>query len=485
MVYEETTMRDRLKKSIECCLKELRILCHELSLEACTVDESMTILEIERDLRVKLELLTSKKNERLQELRVLQQKDQELCSDLCATPYYIPSGSVPSLKQLEELKEHIKARSEEKKERLHVFSSLREEIRLCFEEMGRQPENSLESEAICEDEDAFFLTLDNIKALKAIKQQLEFKKECLISTLNTIKERVQVLWHRLQVPQEEQDLYLKAAKCPINEDIKQWDKELVRLEELKKSNLKMVILKAREEIQIYWDKCCFSAEQRNAFAPYWSDDYTEDMLSQHDEEVVRIKLHYEKSKEMLDAVNKWETSWEKFLVLEKRASDPNRFSNRGGTLLKEEKERVKLQKLLKKLEEELKTRVEAWEAEQGCEFLLKGNRFMDYISSQWEVLKREKEREKQERTLKKDENSTPFKTPVKRPAGSCMQNTPSSKNRKLNGTNAIMSRTVSHNNVASASQTINVKTPLPTIKEEIAKKSNYEAIFNSTINENL
>lgn len=74
----------------------------------------MTVLQIEKDLRVTLELFTKHKNERLKELMLLQKEDQELCSDLCVTPYYIPSGSIPSIKQLEELKEHIRVQSEEK-----------------------------------------------------------------------------------------------------------------------------------------------------------------------------------------------------------------------------------------------------------------------------------------------------------------------------------------------------------------------------------
>lgn len=517
MITEEMDMKDRIEKSIHLCQKELKTLCYELSLEEYKVDESMTILQIERDLRVRLELLTKHKNERLEELMLLQKEDQELCSDLCVTPYYIPSGSIPSHKQLEELKEHIRVQSEEKKKRLEVFSSLRAEIRRCLDEIGRQPENSLERDAICEDDEAFFLTPQNIKALKVLKEQLEIKKEELLSTLNKLKEKVGDLWKLLQISQEEQEVCQKFTGNPIYDEIKVWENELGRLEEIKIVNLKQVILKIRHELKIYWDKCFYSEEQRKAFEPYYSDDFTEDLLSQHDNEIVRLKLQYERCKLILDSIAKWETNWSQFLTLEKKASDPNRFSNRGGSLLKEEKERVKLQKLLSKLEEELKARIESWEAEQECPFLFNGSKFMDYVANQWETLKQQKEREKQDR---KKEDSLPFKTPVKRPAGTCTQGTPSSKTRKINGTtNAIMSRT----NVTSAfgnqtsagkPQLSTIKTPVKAkdtpvrtplhdsnkqtnllssqpgtyseFKEEISKKSfSKDAIFNSTVNENL
>ncbi|KAM4049782.1 protein regulator of cytokinesis 1-like isoform 2-T2 [Anomaloglossus baeobatrachus] len=482
MIHEERAMKDRLEKSIQFSRKELKALCHDLSVEEYKIEENMTILQIEKDLRVRVDVLTKQKSDRLEELQILQQEDQQLCSDLCVTPYYIPSGSIPSLEQLEQLKEHIMVQREEKRTRLQAFSILRAEIRQCLDDIGRQPESSLEQDAICDDDDAFFLTLENNKALTVLKTQLELRKEALLSTLNTIKEKVVSLWDLLQVTQEERQACEKTSGQSIREELSMWESELARVEELKMANLKQLILNIRKELKDYWDKCFYSTEQTEQFAPYYCDDYTEDLLSQHDEEVIRMKALYDKCKLILDAVAKWESSWTQFVILEKKALDPNRLLNRGGSLLKEEKERAKLQKLLSKLEEELKSRIDSWELEQGCPLLIKGSKFMDHVANQWEMLKQQKEREKQDRTQKKEE-TTPFKTPIKRPAAAYSQGTPSSKTRKINGTNySTMSRTnVTH---SSVSQTT-VKVPLPTIKEEISKKSCKDAIFNSTINENL
>ncbi|CAJ0937655.1 unnamed protein product, partial [Ranitomeya imitator] len=235
----------------------------------CEMEENMTILQIERDLRVRLEVLTKQKTDRLEELKILQQKDQELCSDLCVTPYYIPSGSIPSLQQLEELKEHIKVQTEEKRKRLEAFSALRTEIRQCLDDIGRQPENSLEQDAICEDEEAFFLTQENIKALTVLKAQLELRKEALLSTLNTVKEKVLSLWDLLQVTQEEREACGKVSGRSISEELRMWESELARLEELKMANLKQVILNIRKELKDYWDKCFYTLEQTKTFAPYY------------------------------------------------------------------------------------------------------------------------------------------------------------------------------------------------------------------------
>ncbi len=50
----------------------------------------------------------------MKQLKVLKDQDQHLCDVLCTTPYYIPTGSVPSNEQLEELERHIKTLKEEK-----------------------------------------------------------------------------------------------------------------------------------------------------------------------------------------------------------------------------------------------------------------------------------------------------------------------------------------------------------------------------------
>lgn len=45
----------------------------------------------------------------------------------------------------------------------------------------------------------------------------------------------------------------------------------------------------------------------------------------------------------------------------------------------------------------MKSEIEAWEGEQGREFLVNGQKFLQYVEEQWELYQIEKEREKQER----------------------------------------------------------------------------------------
>ncbi|XP_016368247.1 protein regulator of cytokinesis 1-like [Sinocyclocheilus rhinocerous] len=348
MIKEEEALRHCIKTNIITSQKQLDTLCLELGLEPYKLEEDLTVLQMEKNLQCRVESLLKEKNERLRELSDLKKQDEELCVTLCATPYYIPSGSVPSRTQLQELQEHVKKLGNEKESRVKVFSGLRQDIRSLMDEMGHEPESSLERESICPDSDIFLLTHDNIKALKLLLNH-----------------------------------------------------------------------------------------------------YTEELLSLHDNELLRMKAFYEAAQPILEDLEKWKRNWALFQEFERKAVDPNRFSNRGGSLLKESKDRAKVQKLLPKLEEELRSRVEVWEKNQGT-FLVQGQRIMNYIYSQWEEHRLQKDKEKNERMTKITETSQ-FKTPTKRALGSTYTTPTPNKIKKMPNMLAPRTATVSSTSSASSS----------------------------------
>ncbi|XP_063651470.1 protein regulator of cytokinesis 1 isoform X18 [Pan troglodytes] len=381
MIAEEESLKERLIKSISVCQKELNTLCSELHVEPFQEEGETTILQLEKDLRTQVELMRKQKKERKQELKLLQEQDQELCEILCMPHYDIDSASVPSLEELNQFRQHVTT------------------LRDTKLEMQKS-----QNEAVCEG----------------------------------LRTQIRELWDRLQIPEEEREAVatiMSGSKAKVRKALQL---EVDRLEELKMQNMKKVIEAIRVELVQYWDQCFYSQEQRQAFAPFCAEDYTESLLQLHDAEIVRLKNYYEVHKELFEGVQKWEETWRLFLEFERKASDPNRFTNRGGNLLKEEKQRAKLQKMLPKLEEELKARIELWEQEHSKAFMVNGQKFMEYVAEQWEMHRLEKERAKQERQLKnKKQTETEMlygsapRTPSKRRG--LVPNTPG-KARKLNTT---------------------------------------------------
>ncbi|GCC33812.1 protein regulator of cytokinesis 1b isoform X2 [Chiloscyllium punctatum] len=438
MIAEEENLRQRLKKSIDMCQKELHAVCQELSLAVYLPEEDCTMLQLEKDLRTRLEVLLKQKKERMLKLKSLKDQDEELCDILCATAYPIDADAVPSLEQLDAFQEHIASLNVEKECRRAEFVETKRKIILCMEELDQLPDTSFERDIVCEDEDAFCLSNENIIGLKTLLQQLEVKRSQNESKCSELRNKIINLWDWLQISQEERDTFSANMVGSRAKTMQALQTELERLEVLKQQNMKNVIESVRRELATHWEKCFFSSAQQQEFAPYYDEDYTEELLQLHNLELNRLKDYYQTHQQLFEGIWKWEENWKLYLSFEKKAADPNRFTNRGGNLLKEEKQRTKLCKMLPKLEEELKIQIAAWEQEHHSQFQVNGQNFMDYVTEQWELHKLEKEREKQERQLKKNKlieeemlyGSAP-KTPNKRRLNTL--NTPG-KLRKLNGT---------------------------------------------------
>ncbi|XP_032870913.1 protein regulator of cytokinesis 1 isoform X2 [Amblyraja radiata] len=441
MIAEEENLRQRLKKSITMCQKELHAVCQDLGLTACLPEENCTMLQLEKDLRTRLEVLLKEKKERMAKMNCLKEQDEELCDILCTTGYSIDVDVVPSIEQLDAFHAHIASLNEEKERRRAEFVETKKKIILCMDELDQLPDTSFERDIVCEDEDAFCLSNANIIGLKTLLQQLEMKRAENEAICSELRSQIINLWDWLKISDEESNAFAVHMVGSRAKTLQMLQTQLQHLEVLKLQNMKSVIEAVRQELASYWEKCFFSSEQRQAFAPYYEEDYTEDLLQLHNYELNRLKQHYQAHQQLFEGVWKWEENWQLYLGFEKKASDPNRFANRGGNLLKEEKQRTKLYKMLPKLEEELKMQIDAWEQEQCSHFLVNGQIFMEYVSEQWELHKLEKEHEKQERQQKKSKlieeemlyGSAP-KTPSKRRVNTL---TTPGKIRKLNGTSIV------------------------------------------------
>lgn len=110
-------------------------------------------------------------------------------------------------------------------------------------------------------------------------------------------------------------------------------------------NLEKFTLRMRDELLDLWDKCHVSDEERATFAPLRSLDFTEELLERHESEVKRYESFFVENREIFDLLSRRAELWDRMGQLEVAATDSNRLNNRGGQLLKEEKERRQIQKV--------------------------------------------------------------------------------------------------------------------------------------------
>ncbi|XP_064631723.1 protein regulator of cytokinesis 1-like [Lineus longissimus] len=397
MLDEEKILRKNLVENLEKNSEAVLKLTKELGLSQYEPKDGLSMLKLDEDLRMKVKELTKMKRERLAELDNLKEKEQHLCDVLCVTPYYIPSGSVPDSQQIAELKQHIATLSAEKVQRHGKFVDTRKEISTLLLELERVPASSFEKEILCEVETSFLLSSDNMKGLESLHKQLKSKQEENFAHGTGLRERLMILWDRLEEPENEREQYLSDHTGFKPSVLAQLEEEIARCELLKLQNIQKFIEGVRKELVEWWDRCRYSEEERDLFVPFHDDNYSEELMEKHEAEVNKVKKYYDEHKPLFQKLQRRQSSWNHFLELDIKANDPNRFNNRGGGLLQEEKTRKKLQKTLPKLEEELEELIAKWEEENGRDFLIDGARYSDYIKSEWENLKLQKENEKAQR----------------------------------------------------------------------------------------
>jgi protein regulator of cytokinesis 1 len=196
----------------------------------------------------------------------------------------------------------------------------------------------------------FVLSEENMEKLSKIKAQLEEMDRELSEYISGLRTSIVSLWNRLEVESKVQEAFMESCTGPKPEIAEKFQNELDRLEELKKLHMKRFIEATRHELAEVWDMCYFGPQQRQQFAPFFTDVYDENTLGEHESELDRMKGFYRDHIDLLKLITKREDLWKKMLEAEARANDPNRFyQNRGGQLLKEEKMRKKVEKDLPKV----------------------------------------------------------------------------------------------------------------------------------------
>ncbi|KAL4232074.1 carboxypeptidase C prc1 [Mactra antiquata] len=487
MVAEEVQLEEDIKKKIALATAELKKLSAELNVPEYKPAPTLAGLQLDKELRLKADSLRKEKKERLKILSQYKQEDQALCDAMCMTPYYIPSGTVPSGKQLEELKQHVESLTNEKTSRFEKFIKQKKEIADLMLQMDRSPETSFEKEVVKEDEALFTLSMDNMHALDALLAECLSSKSQLELSVANLWDKLNTLWERLDVPKHEQELFQEENPGFKPNVIRTIQTEIDRCEAEKLAHVQKFIEGIRQDLETWWNKCYYSAKQRSGFKHFNDCDFTEKLLELHEKELESVKEYYEIHKDILQLVEKREVLFHKMIEFEKRANDPNRFfADRGGKLLLEEKERKALMRQLPKVEQTVKDDILVWEREHGRTFLVNGLSFLKYIEKTWQDFEEAKEREKEERQkakskLMKEEmiyGSKPS-TPVKRRFQT--NNTPSKtpKYRKIDSTTSSS---------ASGGSTLRVqvmindsKTPGHTTQHSTVYHSPYRKAPSSTV----
>lgn len=453
---------ERLCKYKEELQAQVQKMLVDLYLPAYVPEDNLTLFQHCRRLKKKFDELNVVRQNRMlktQELRSKQAKHSAVLGIEC--PQFKTKTDIPTEAELTQLASAVLEMEKEIVRRKSKYNLIKEQIAKCMELTEWEPSSEFEKRVLS-DQPNYSETY--MLKMSSLHSKLEAQYAMNNDKFNNLKARLSSLYDRLDTPQDERDAFFNDhSECKPSTMV-EMEVEVERYEELKRQNIGKFIEKIKDELVLEYEKCYIAQEQQDNFLALssGSGESSEELLELHERELERIKSFYEQNKEILDKFQRWRMMWKELIDLEIKAGDPNRFTNRGGQLLLEEKKRKSLQKGLPKLEKELTTLNEKYSAENNGEsFKIFGTNLDEFISGCWDELNTAKEVEKKERQRARMQESVAIRG--RRPGGPAtmqsivVRKTPS-KRAAVAGTTPTPSKVACHRSVLGSARSLNTNT---------------------------
>lgn len=414
MISESDSKKKMILISVNNLMEQIGILTKELGIEVATAGyEYLPLKEVEQVLRADLHKLQYCKEQRITHLKELLAKERSLCKVLGTQPINIEE-KVPSEEELNSFKFYLEKQEDEKTRLEAVFKEQRRAIIRMIDDLGTPSLSGFEH-LVYKDSENFILNSSNMTKLRELRDELKCKVDRAKEHVEDLKQELIALWKYLDEPEHICQSFLSSYVGYSAATINALTIELERCKEKRKQNIAKYVSQVRSELTKLWDLCKFSEPERKKFIHFTSHTYTEDLLTLHELEVKRVQEFYDSNKAIFELFEERKNLWTKMKELLQRANHPDRFYNRGGQLLMEEKERKTIQKKLPKIENELRNLIKEYESTHGETFTMNGVPVEELLEESWEHLNEEKEFIKKARKEGKDKSikKTPLSTSKK------------------------------------------------------------------------
>ncbi|KFD52467.1 hypothetical protein M513_06664, partial [Trichuris suis] len=350
MLAEEKGRLESVQLNVQQSRLELETLQVELNSFIVNIDEDMPLIMAADSYRRALDELKIEKKRRISLWKDLNEQLTLICGRIGEEHKYDSrEESVPSLLELESLEEDVKFKMSILRQRTKLFEGYGEKIRNFASVLNYCGRNAFEISVLNTGESPPVLSDHDIDLLSAFYTEVSGEFSYLVAFL----------------------LILCSLLCKLHE---KYEEHMEKLQ--KECDEKYGAL-----VQA-WDQYPYSVEAQQLYQA----------------EIDRLNRYYEERKQILEMVLEWETQWMAKLDLENREADPKRYSNRGGVLLKEEREKRAIERKLLKVRQCIEGAAAAWnELHPSDPILVDGLPVMKKLETTEIRYEQEKEEEKHAR----------------------------------------------------------------------------------------
>jgi len=406
-VKENENLLNQIQTILNQCSNLNRLLKLDFNIEGIEND-NLTLFEQLSQANNLLNKINEILQIKLEEINQLKLVEQDLCQKLNEKSIEFENQEIPYDQRQEILKEHIQKLQDLQNDRLSSIEQSRNQIcQLQIElELDQVTENTQLLDLLNKPVHLIELSEMNVQQLLALAQQLDnvyqtnrMKADQLVNTLHA-------LYERLNLTESDRSIKLPLENPQRPENLLLLEKEIERCKGLRRENLRIYIENLRDEIFAQYEKCFYGREQMESFLPLYSNEFTEDLLEEHEKELEEINVYYKHNEQLFTNLAHWHEIWAEYREFQKQASDPDRFKRRGYSAVQEEKQRKHLEFTLKKVQDTVLQLSKDYEQEFGHQFLVEGVPVQDFFNHEKENYSQEKELEKARKQLARGQTPT-------------------------------------------------------------------------------
>lgn len=381
MFEEETCTKDALLEAVrdlELKISELDVgLCEEKSCDFT----SMPLLLRERSLYNEYKSLCVKSSENMKNFELLSRAQENLCRRLGKSPITISFKKAPSTSQLAEIRAKIVALEEEKNARLNDLNHIRDDILAMSSSLGPM---IVEDGLLTSIASIQTIDLDTTPLNDVFFVDLKNCQRTLREKIATAEEEYDQNTSRIADMQSRMSMHIVSlddiARGKLFEILEKTRSGLKELESLRRENLKTLLQAAHEELLRLQD-ACFVLNNTNLSSELLELNPSEDLLDKLEAEVRALKVYRSEKSSIISAFRKWQTNFVRFTEAKRKLGDPAVLINRGGVLLKIERE---CNALRQRVLPEHETLIQELLANpEGRDFRVFNQPVLEYIASSW------------------------------------------------------------------------------------------------------
>ncbi|TMW49157.1 hypothetical protein DOY81_005747, partial [Sarcophaga bullata] len=344
-------------------------------------NNNVPLLVVQSELDKSLEELREQLRVRKEQICELLLEQEALCEELGEPPRALLADPLPTAEDIESFRMHLESLRNERVERMNSVSTMRREIKNFLQILNLKINTEHEDRLL--NHRQIKMNKETFDGLKGMHECYGSQVKELRETIEGMRTKLENLWDRLDTSPNTRNKFNRYNDYNQHTyDV--FHSELQRCEALKRQNIKLFVEQIREEITKWWEKTLKSEVQKSRFSNFTSTCYTDDLLVLHEMELEDLKLYYETNKQIFELYADRNILWERMNALEAKASEPGRYNNRGGQLLKEEKERKTIATKLPKIEQQISELVRQYEEREHAPFLVYGENIIEVMANQWE-----------------------------------------------------------------------------------------------------